>query len=348
MRHLQPEPAALEQTRFTTRGLPQSERLSDWGRAVESICGALHVDCDSDFEGRIDLRTIKNLVAARIIHNARSARRGRHGARSRDWRALHVIYQLSGRSSLRQGGREALLLAGEMAMLDSSQPCRLRFEGKNAQIWLQLSEQDLHTHGALVAPQLALTVTGAAATLIGTTMRTIFADPRAWTELQKVAIRASLLSLIAATWCDTEIHTAANNGRESVRPIVHIVQNYILTHLNSAQLAPESIARSHGLSVRHLHRLFKATGTSLAHWIRRCRLDRCAADLLDAALATERVTQIAFNWGFNDSAHFSRAFKQEFGQSPSVFRQDRQIRGSRADHECHRNPKNGAGSQAVR
>jgi AraC family transcriptional regulator, positive regulator of tynA and feaB len=326
MRRLQPEPAAAAQTRFMTRGLPRSERLSSWVRAVEPICGRLLMDCDADFEGRIDLRTIQNLMAARIIHNARSARRGRNGVRNRHLRTLHVIYQLSGRSSIRQGSREAVLLAGEMTMLDSSQPCRLRFEGKNAQIWLQLSEQDLRLHGALTHPWLALTVTGAAATLIGTTMRTVFADPRAWTDLQKNAIRSALLSLIAATWCGTEIHPVSRNDREAVRPIVHIVQNYILTHLNSAQLAPESIARSHGISVRHLHRLFKATGTSLAHWIRRCRLDRCAADLLDAAQATERVTQIAFNWGFNDSAHFSRAFKEEFGQSPSVFRQDRQTR----------------------
>jgi AraC family transcriptional activator of tynA and feaB len=326
MQRLQPEPAAVAQTRFMTRGLPQDERLSSWVRAVEPICGRVLMDCDSDFEGRIDFRTIQNLMAVRIIHNARSARRGRNGVHSSPLRALNVIYQLSGRSSIRQGSREAVLLAGEMAMLDSSQPCRLRFEGKNAQIWLQLSAQDLRMHGALTHPRLALTVTGAAATLIGTTMRTVFADPRAWTDLQKNAIRSSLLSLIAATWCGIEIHPVSRNGREAVRPIVHIVQNYILTHLNSAHLAPESIARVHGISVRHLHRLFKATGTSLAHWIRRCRLDRCAADLLDAAQATERVTQIAFNWGFNDSAHFSRAFKEEFGQSPSVFRQDRQTR----------------------
>jgi AraC family transcriptional activator of tynA and feaB len=326
MRRLQAELATAQQTRFTTRGLPPGERLSGWTRALEPVCGTLRMDCGTDFEGRIDVRTINKLMAARIIHNARSAHRARSSVRRGNVRPLHVIYQLSGRSSIGQGGRDAMLLAGEMVMLDAHQPCQLRFESKSAQIWLQLSEQDLHAHGALAHPQLSLTVTGAAATLIGTTMRTVFADPRAWTALQKDAIRASLLSLIAATWCGTEVHAVSRNGRESARPIVHIVQNYILTHLNSAQLAPQTIARSHGISVRHLHRLFKATGTGLAHWIRRCRLDRCAADLLDAAQATERVTQIAFNWGFNDSAHFSRAFKEEFGQSPSVFRQDRQTR----------------------
>jgi AraC family transcriptional activator of tynA and feaB len=332
MRQLQAEAATAGQTRFTTHGLPRGERLDGWARALEPICGPLLMDYDADFDGRIDLRTIRHLVAARIIHNARSARRGRNGVRCPNLRALHVIYQLGGRSNIRQGGRETVLLAGEMTMLDSNQPCQLRYAGKNAQIWLQVSEQDLHAHGALAPPQLVATVTGAAATLIGTTMRTLFADPRSWTDLQKDAIRASLLSLIAATWCDTEIHTASKADREPVRPIVHIVQNYILTHLNSAQLSPDSIARSHGISVRHLHRLFKATGTSLAHWIRRCRLDRCAADLLDTAQATERVTQIAFNWGFNDSAHFSRAFKAEFGQSPRMFRQDRQTGSGKDRH----------------
>jgi len=32
------------------------------------------------------------------------------------------------------------------------------------------------------------------------------------------------------------------------------------------------------------------------------------------------VTEIAFRWGFKDSAHFSRAFKREFGISPSEVR----------------------------
>ncbi|MDD5581131.1 MAG: AraC family transcriptional regulator [Methylobacter sp.] len=30
---------------------------------------------------------------------------------------------------------------------------------------------------------------------------------------------------------------------------------------------------------------------------------------------------MAFRWGFNDSAHFSRVFKQQFGCSPREFRQ---------------------------
>jgi AraC-like DNA-binding protein len=325
LKRSQAAPDTEDPTRFATHGLPQRERLSDWTRTLEPICGAVVTDAGADFEGRVDLRRMRNLLAARIIHNARSVRRRRGGSNDHTPRVFQVIYQLSGRSSLRQSSREISLLSGEMTMLDSSQACQLHFKGKNAQIWLVLREQDLRAFGALTSPRLGTTVTGPAATLIGTTLRTVFADPRAWTGLQMEAIRTSLLSLIAATWCGLELQAGSGHHPRAARPIVHMVQNYILTHLSSAQLAPEAIARNHGISVRHLHRLFKATGTSLAHWIRRCRLDRCAADLLDAGQTNERVTQIAFNWGFNDSAHFSRVFKQEFGQSPSLFRQERQM-----------------------
>src|SRR5277367_4796883 len=128
MRRLQSAIATHEPTRFATRDLPQSERLRGWARALEPICGMVQMDGGDDFEGRVDLRTIKNLLAARTIHNARSARHRRNDDARRNAHPLLVVYQLSGRSRIRQGTREASLLAGEMAMINSNAPCRLRFE----------------------------------------------------------------------------------------------------------------------------------------------------------------------------------------------------------------------------
>jgi AraC-like DNA-binding protein len=38
---------------------------------------------------------------------------------------------------------------------------------------------------------------------------------------------------------------------------------------------------------------------------------------LSNAQRSETVTEVAFRWGFNDAAHFSRRFKQAFGVTPS-------------------------------
>ena len=43
-------------------------------------------------------------------------------------------------------------------------------------------------------------------------------------------------------------------------------------------------------------------------------------DLADLRLCERSITEIAFAWGFNDAAHFSRAFSNAFGLSPTRFR----------------------------
>ena len=46
------------------------------------------------------------------------------------------------------------------------------------------------------------------------------------------------------------------------------------------------------------------------------RLEKCRQALLNQAQHGQGIAQIAYHWGFNDQAHFSRSFKQAFGLSP--------------------------------
>jgi AraC-like DNA-binding protein len=43
-------------------------------------------------------------------------------------------------------------------------------------------------------------------------------------------------------------------------------------------------------------------------------LDAAKRDLCDPAEAARSVREIAFSWGFNDAAHFSRACRARFGR----------------------------------
>jgi AraC-like DNA-binding protein len=43
-------------------------------------------------------------------------------------------------------------------------------------------------------------------------------------------------------------------------------------------------------------------------------------DLSSPLCARLSISQICFRWGFNDSAHFSRAFRNQFGLSPREHR----------------------------
>ena len=80
------------------------------------------------------------------------------------------------------------------------------------------------------------------------------------------------------------------------------------------------IAELCGMSTRHLHRLFKADGVSFGEWVRKRRLSEARRQLANVHFSDHSIIQIAFQWGFNDAAHFSRTFRQEFGLSPRQYR----------------------------
>ncbi|WP_083773664.1 helix-turn-helix domain-containing protein [Paenarthrobacter aurescens] len=54
--------------------------------------------------------------------------------------------------------------------------------------------------------------------------------------------------------------------------------------------------------------------------LRRQRLEKCRADLVDPLLQTRPVSAVGMHWGFTDASSFSRAFKNAFGHSPSEYR----------------------------
>lgn len=93
---------------------------------------------------------------------------------------------------------------------------------------------------------------------------------------------------------------------------------YIELHLGDNSLNVESLAAEMNLSREQCYRkLIALTNLSPSAFIRKLRLQR-AAQLVRANSAP--VSQIAYQVGFENLSHFSKAFKEEFGKVPSEFR----------------------------
>ena len=93
---------------------------------------------------------------------------------------------------------------------------------------------------------------------------------------------------------------------------------YIREHI-SEPLDRETLASIAGFSIPHFHRVFTAhVGESAISYIRRLRLERAARKLRMGAVD---ITEVALAAGYDTHAAFSKAFKQQFGLSPSEFRQ---------------------------
>src|SRR5215216_4351134 len=96
------------------------------------------------------------------------------------------------------------------------------------------------------------------------------------------------------------------------------VKRYIREHINEP-LDRETLAAVAGFSIPHFHRVFRAhVGESAVCYVRRLRLERAGRKLRMGAVD---ITEVALATGYDSHAAFSKAFKQQFGVSPSEFRQ---------------------------
>ncbi len=87
-------------------------------------------------------------------------------------------------------------------------------------------------------------------------------------------------------------------------------------------LTPDGIARSLGVSTRLLQRIFAEHDATVMTRVWEERV-RHAANLLAAPASAHRsITEIAFACGFNDSAHFTRAFVARMAATPSHWRRE--------------------------
>jgi len=98
------------------------------------------------------------------------------------------------------------------------------------------------------------------------------------------------------------------------------IKAYIARNLRDPELAIDHIAARFKCTKRNLHKVFRDEGSTLSKYLWNARVEKCRMDLTDALMAHRSITEIAFSWGFNNSAHFSRTFRARYDLSPSAYR----------------------------
>jgi len=127
-------------------------------------------------------------------------------------------------------------------------------------------------------------------------------------------VGSSMLDIVAAL-LDSVGDASERSERDTSVVSLERVRRYALDHLGDTNLSVDKLARVHGVSCRTLNRLFAPSGTTPMRWIWQQRLLH-ARKLLSGDI-DRRVTDVAFECGFREAAHFSRSFKARFGASPA-------------------------------
>lgn len=126
--------------------------------------------------------------------------------------------------------------------------------------------------------------------------------------------------LMTALADNPQVQTA--RGAAGIRSMaLQRICQIIETRLTDPDLTLEDVANEYGGSARYLQKLFKEVDQTFSGYVRNRRLERCRHDLINPTFAHLGISQICFRWGFNEAAHFSRAFRDRYGTTPRAYRQ---------------------------
>jgi AraC-like DNA-binding protein len=145
-------------------------------------------------------------------------------------------------------------------------------------------------------------------------MSVYFAGDEAPSEiLLKIKLKELLVSILAGQH-NQVLSAYLRSVAESTAPSIPMIMetNFYLN------LSIEEFARMCHRSISSFKRDFqKHYGISPGRWLLERRLNHSAFLLQSTTMS---VTEIAFDCGFADLSHFSKAFKGQFGQSPVMYR----------------------------
>ena len=100
-------------------------------------------------------------------------------------------------------------------------------------------------------------------------------------------------------------------------PLVRKAREYIEQH-KIEPLSLGAVAQASGASVFHFCKVFKkTTGLKFTDYVARVRLENAKTQLLNPS---RRISEVAYDVGFQSLTQFNRMFKRVFGQSPTEFR----------------------------
>lgn len=232
-----------------------------------------------------------------------------------------AVLLLQGRYCLQQQGREVFLRPGDMTIYDATVPhyihCPEAFSKLIVSIPRTLLHQRLPQAGHLTAMPMRLQhgMTAMLSPFLQQLTRQL-------NQLSMQAFDASaapMLDMLGNALETLQDHTLPRSPGRSLSLLQ--IKQWLSKHLQDADLDSDAIAAATGFSSRYINQLFADEQTSLMRYVWQQRLALSAQYLKQPAWQHRSISEIALACGFNDFAHFSRAFKQQFGDAPRVFRQ---------------------------
>jgi AraC-like DNA-binding protein len=310
----------------STRDVRPCEKVGVWQDSLLRLCGRLRSEAQTDgaFFGKIEYAMIGGVRIAKLTASRHRVVRTPSYARRDNDGFIKVALQIKGTSSFEQGGRTVVLAPKEWSIYDTTRPYTVTVP-RDTEMLIALVPRDSISTPRLCLDNLMVRKfpgrTGMGR-LTYQFMISAFDEIPVITPDAEWEIAGAIAHLVRLTMLDaTEIRSEVSL-REVWRDRI---KSYISTHLCDPELSIDQIAVAMNCTKRYVHKVFRCEGASVSESILRMRLARCREDLCNPARSRDSITEIAYSWGFNNPAHFSKTFKEKFHTSPRSFRMEAQV-----------------------
>ena len=236
--------------------------------------------------------------------------------------SIYALINLDGNTwTVTQDGREAMLSTGSFCVCDGVRPWIINLTGQTRNALLSMPGKQLREIFPDWPQMTAMPISGYGGApaiffdLIGSLCR----HRDTIEEESTVEIAGAITDSLAAALRSLQQYRQSTSSHLETYHKERI-RNFVRSQLRDPNLSVESVALNVGLSSRYVHRLFTTEAMPLMKWVWMERLDHCCRDLSLGSMGNRSVSEIAFYWGFNNPAHFSRAFRNRFGLSPTAYR----------------------------
>lgn len=233
------------------------------------------------------------------------------GYQSRD--QVMVIQCVSGGSQGLLGEDAYINRPDVIAVQDLATPMRGIIASRSEFITVALPRFAVAGPGQSI-PRLTLDSDEPLGRLAGTMLRTLVEALPSATAAEGAALSLAMTGfirgLLAGRRADEDARAAFDRTRANA------LRRYIEENLTDRGLSIGRLCAAVGASHATIYRVF-ATEGGVEKYIKHHRLRAAYADLSYAAPTRGIVAQISYRWGFDDPSQFARAFRVEFGTTPS-------------------------------
>ena len=317
---------------FANESYPDAARAGAWREALDSLGLQLEATAsDAGFIGEMArLESPQGFEFSRVVTPPAELR-----VRAVNGRAVWLLLVIDGKASIVHDGVDTPVRPGEIAMGPTGVAGRLVLRSNARLLWVNVPAASFNPRllGGSSHKIGHLNGRSGMGHMLAGLLRLVSDSINELGAAQIRPVESALSEFLLASLAENVANPPPPTGGNSATSVfLGRVYQSIEVRLQDPDLSLADIAKEQGISARYLQKLFESARDTFGNYVRRRRLERAAQDLSNPLLDRFSISQICFRWGFNDAAHFSRAFRDHYGVSPREYRTNARTGVPSTDH----------------